>query len=109
MTQAARQLEERLGVTLLTRTSRSVALTDAGQRLLDHAGPAVDQALESLKTVKARRGEGTGRVGLSGPSAAGPLVLARLLPKLVARHPKVEVDVRVEDRLVDTVAEGLDA
>jgi DNA-binding transcriptional LysR family regulator len=57
LSQSVRQLEERLGVTLLTRTSRSVALTDAGHRLLDNAGPAIDQALESLKTVRAQRGE----------------------------------------------------
>jgi DNA-binding transcriptional LysR family regulator len=109
LSQSVRQLEERLGVTLLTRTSRSVALTDAGQRLLDNAGPAVDQALDSLKTVKVERGEVTGRVRLSVPTAAVMLVLARLLPRFIERHPKVEVDVRVEDHLVDTVAEGLDA
>ncbi len=109
LSQSVRQLEERLGVTLLTRTSRSVALTDAGQRLLDHAGPAVDQALESLKTVKAKRGEVTGRVRLTVPTVAVTLVLARLLPRFVERHPKVEVEVGVDDRLVNTVAEGLDA
>jgi DNA-binding transcriptional LysR family regulator len=109
LSQSVRQLEERLGITLLTRTSRSVALTDAGKRLLDNAGPAVDLALESLKTVKAKRGEVTGRVRLSVPSVAVPMVLARLLPKFVERYPKVEVEVRVDDRFVDTVAEGLDA
>jgi DNA-binding transcriptional LysR family regulator len=109
LSQSVRQLEERLDVTLLTRTSRSVALTDAGQRLLDNAGPAVDQALESLKTVKAKLGEVTGRVRLSVPTAAVNLVLASLLPRFVQKFPKVEVEVRVEDRFVDTVAEGLDA
>jgi len=109
LSQSVRQLEARLGVTLLTRTSRSVALTDVGRRLLENAGPAVDQALESLKTVKARRGEVTGRVRLSVPTVAVTLVLARLLPKFIERYPKVELDVRVEDRLVNTVAEGLDA
>jgi DNA-binding transcriptional LysR family regulator len=109
LSQSVRQLEERLEVTLLTRTSRSVALTDAGQRLLDDAGPAVDQAIASLKTVKAKRGEVAGRVRLSVPSAAVNLVLAQLLPRFLERHPKVELDVRVEDRLVDTVSEGLDA
>ena len=54
LSQSVRQLEERINVTLLTRTSRNVALTDAGQRLLENAGPAVEQALESLKTVSAR-------------------------------------------------------
>src|SRR5271168_974929 len=78
LSQSVRQLEARLGVALLTRTSRSVALTEAGQRLLEHAGPAVDQALESLKTVTARPGEVSGRVKLTVPAAAVPLVLARL-------------------------------
>ena len=109
LSQSVRQLEARLGVSLLTRTSRSVALTDAGQRLLEHAGPAVEQALESLKTVSARPGEVTGKVRLSVPNAAVALILARVLPRFIARYPKVEVDVRVEDRLVDIVAEGLDA
>jgi DNA-binding transcriptional LysR family regulator len=109
LSQSVRQLEERLGVTLLARTSRSVALTDAGQRLLDNAGPGVDQALESLKTVKTKSGDVTGRVRLTVPSAAVTLVLARVLPKLVERHPKVEVEIRVEDQLVNAVGEGLDA
>jgi DNA-binding transcriptional LysR family regulator len=109
LSQSVRQLEARLGVTLLTRTSRTVALTDAGQRLLEHAGAAVDQALESLKTVSARPGEITGRVRLSVPAVAVPLVLARLLPRFVERHPRVEVEVQVENRFVNIVAEGFDA
>jgi len=109
LSQSVRQLETRLGVALLTRTSRSVALTDAGRRLLENAGPAVDQALESLRTAQARRGEVTGRVRLTVPTVAVSLVLARLLPRFIERYPKVELDVRVEDRLVNIVAEGLDA
>jgi len=109
LSQSVRQLESRLGVTLLTRTSRTVALTDAGQRLLENAGPAVEQALESLKTASARPGEVTGRVRLSVPTAAVPLILVRLLPPFAERHPKVEVEVFVENRFVNMVAEGLDA
>lgn len=109
LSQSVRQLEERLGVTLLMRTSRSVALTEAGHRLLDNAGPAVDQALESLKNVRAKRGEVTGRVRLSAPSASIQLVLMDLLPRFIARYPKVEVDVHVDDRLVNTVAGEFDA
>jgi DNA-binding transcriptional LysR family regulator len=109
LSQSVRQLESRLGVSLLTRTSRSVAVTDAGRRLLEHAGPAVAQALESLKTVSARPGEVIGRVRLSVPGSSVPLILAHVLPRFVARYPEVEVDVRVEDRLVDIVADGLDA
>lgn len=109
LSQSVRQLETRLGVSLLTRTSRTVALTDAGQRLLEHAGAAVDQALESLKTVSARPGEVTGRVRLSVPALAVSLVVARLLPRFVERYPKVEIEVQAENRFVNIVAEGLDA
>jgi DNA-binding transcriptional LysR family regulator len=109
LSQAVRQLEERIGVALLTRTTRSVALTDAGQRLLENAGPGVDQALESLKAVTARPGEVAGRVKLTVPSVAVPLVLATILPRFVERHPQVTVDVRVENGFVNVVTEGLDA
>jgi DNA-binding transcriptional LysR family regulator len=109
LSQSVRQLEARLGVTLLTRTSRTVALTDAGQRLLENAGAAVDQALESLKTVSARPGEVTGRVRLSVPAVAVSLVVAGLLRRFVERYPRVEVEVQVENRFVNIVAEGLDA
>lgn len=109
LSQSVRQLEGRLGVVLLTRTSRGVALTDAGRRLLQEAGPAVAQALESLKTVRAERGEVTGRVKLTVPVWAVSLVLARVAPAFLARYPKVELDVRVEDRFVNVVEEGLDA
>jgi DNA-binding transcriptional LysR family regulator len=108
LSQSVRQLEERLAVSLLTRTSRSVALTDAGQRLLENAGPAVEQALDSLKHVSAKPGEMTGRIRLTVPSITAKLILGRLLPKFFERYPKVEVDVRVEDRLINIVAEGLD-
>lgn len=109
LSQSVRQLEARLGVTLLARTSRSVALTEAGQRLLADAGPAVDQALDSLKAVSAKKGEITGRIRLTVPGASVAIVLATLIPRFVARYPKVEVDVRVEDSLVDAVAGGFDA
>ncbi len=109
LSQSVRQLEARLGVTLLTRTSRTVALTDTGRRLLEQSGAAIDQALESLRTVSARPGEITGRVRLSVPSPAVELVLARLLPRFAERHPGVEVEVQVENRFVNIVAEGADA
>jgi DNA-binding transcriptional LysR family regulator len=109
LSQSVRQLEGRLNVSLLTRTSRNVALTDAGQRLLENAGPAVEQALESLKTITAKPGEITGRVRLTVPAIAISLILGRLIPAFVRRYPKVELDVRVEDRFVNIVAEGLDA
>jgi DNA-binding transcriptional LysR family regulator len=86
-----------------------VALTDAGERLLKDAGPAVEKALESLKTVSVRQGEVAGRLRLTVPTAAVSLVLARLLPRFAERNPNVEIEVRVENRFVNIVAEGLDA
>src|SRR5271169_2459090 len=103
LSQSVRQLETRLGVALLTRTSRSVAPTEAGQRLLENAGPAIDQALESLKTVTARAGEVSGRVRITVPAAAVSLILTRLLPTFAERHPNVEVEVCVDDGFVDIV------
>jgi DNA-binding transcriptional LysR family regulator len=109
LSQSVRQLEERLETPLLTRTSRSVSLTDAGRRLLENAGPAVDQALESLKTVTSDRGEVSGRIKLTVPSAAVPMLLTRLVPRFIDQHPKVELDIRIDNRLVDVVSEGYDA
>jgi DNA-binding transcriptional LysR family regulator len=71
LSQSVRQLEARLGVTLLKRTSRTVALTDAGQRLLENAGAAVDQALESSRPSDELR-SGTLRAVLEQYAAAVP-------------------------------------
>lgn len=109
LSQAVRQLEERVGVPLLTRTSRSVALTDAGRRLVEHAGPAIEQALEALKHVQAQRGEVTGRVCLTVPSVAVSLVLADLIPRFLAQYPKVAVEAHVDDSFVNAVAGEFDA
>lgn len=109
VSQAVRQLEARLRVVLLSRTTRSVALTDAGRRLLESAGPGLAQALGALDEVSAQPGETVGRLRLSVPRAAVPLVVTPVLPVFHARHPRIDVDVVVDDRLVDVVAEGYDA
>jgi DNA-binding transcriptional LysR family regulator len=109
LSQSVRQLETRLGVSLLARSSRSVAPTAAGERLLREAGPAVDLALESLKAVTTKEGAITGKLRLTVPMIAVSQSLAKLLPVFVERHPDVEVEVHVEDRFVDAIAEGYDA
>ncbi|WP_375759754.1 LysR family transcriptional regulator [Corallococcus exercitus] len=109
VSQAVRQLEEQLRVVLLTRTTRSVALTDTGRRLVEEAGPAVGQTLAALREVSARPGEAVGRVRLTVLTAAVPYVIAPVVPTFRARHPRVELEVVIEDRLVDIVAEGYDA
>ena len=109
VSQSVRQLEEQLRVVLLARTTRSVSLTEAGRRLLDSAGPAMGQATAALGEASAQPGETVGRVRLSVPRAAVPFVIEPVLPTFRERHPRVEIEVTVEDRLVDIVAEGYDA
>jgi DNA-binding transcriptional LysR family regulator len=94
---------------LLTRTTRSVAPTEAGQRLIDGAGPGLAQAIQALSNVSAKPGEVGGRVRISVSRMMVPLVLAPMLPTFRARHPQVEVDIVIEERLVDIVADGYDA
>ena len=109
VSQAVRQLEEQLRVVLLTRTTRSVSLTEAGKRLVESAGPALGHALTALTEASAQPGELVGRLRLSVPRVAAPYVIAPVLPTYCARHPRVEVEVVIEERLVDIVAEGYDA
>ncbi|MEZ4409828.1 MAG: LysR family transcriptional regulator [Polyangiales bacterium] len=108
VSQSVPQLETQLRVPLFARTTRAVSLTDAGRRLVEGAGPAMSQALASLAEVSAQPGEAVGRVRLSVPHAALPFVITPVLPTFRARHPRVEVEVTVEDRLVDIVTEGYD-
>jgi DNA-binding transcriptional LysR family regulator len=109
LSQSVRQLEEQLNVVLLARTTRSVALTDAGRKLVEGAGPALAQASAAMVEVSARPGEATGRLRLSVPRSAVPFVIDPVLPTFRARHPRVEVDLVIDDRFVDIVAEGYDA
>lgn len=109
VSQAVRQLEEELGVTLLTRTTRSVALTTAGSRLVDTAGPALSQASAALAEVGASPDETIGRLRLNVPRVVARTVLGRVLPVFRARHPRIDVEIVVDDRFVDIVAEGYDA
>lgn len=109
ISQSVRQLEASLSVVLLARTTRSVALTDAGRRLVESAGPALGQVAAALTQVSAQPGEVVGRLRLSVPRAALPFVIDPVLPAFRTRHPRVEVEVSVDERLVDIVAEGYDA
>jgi DNA-binding transcriptional LysR family regulator len=109
VSQAVRQLEEQLRVVLLARTTRSVSLTEAGRRLVDGAGPSLGQVAAALAEVSAQPGETVGRVRLSVPRAAVPFVIDPVLPTFRERYPRVEVEVVIEDRFVDIVAEGYDA
>lgn len=108
LSQAVRGLEQSLGLALLKRSSRQVALTEAGRQLLDRAGPALDEALAALTAAAQPRAELSGPLKLTVPTSAVPLV-APILSELCARHPAIALDVTVEDRFAATIAEGFDA
>lgn len=109
VSQSVHQLERHLGVVLLTRTTRSVAMTDLGQRLVERVSPSLGQVAAALTEVAAKPGEAVGRLRLTVPRSAVPFVIDPVLPAFRARHPRVEVEIVLEERLVDIVAAGYDA
>jgi DNA-binding transcriptional LysR family regulator len=86
-----------------------VSLTDTGERLVASAGPPVGQTIAALTDILVRPGEAVGRLKLSIPQLAAPFVVDTVLSVFRERHPRIEIDLVVEDRLVDIVAEGYDA
>jgi DNA-binding transcriptional LysR family regulator len=104
-----RQIEETLGVRLFNRTTRSVAPTQACERLAERLSPALAEVDRALEEVDAFRGEPAGTVRINAPEAAVDLLLAHVVPVALERHPALAVDLVAEGRLVDIVAEGFDA
>ncbi|MCV2360735.1 LysR family transcriptional regulator [Paucibacter sp. TC2R-5] len=109
VSQAMRRLEQEIGVTLLARSTRSVALTAAGQQLLTQAEPALRSLRQSYADLSQLGGEIKGCLRLSVPRSAARLVLAPLVARFLAAHPAVEVELHTQDVMVDIVALGFDA
>jgi DNA-binding transcriptional LysR family regulator len=104
-----RTLEERLGVRLLNRTTRSVAPTEAGARLFHNLGPILDELTTVLTDVGTLSERPSGRLRINASEGATRLLMAKVIPAFVERHPDVDLDMVTEGRLVDIVAEGFDA
>jgi DNA-binding transcriptional LysR family regulator len=102
-------LETRLGVRLLARTTRSVAPTPAGERLLLSVESALGRVELGLAAMGEWRGDPSGIIRITAPQPAARTVLAPALPQFLLDNPKVTIDVCVESRLVDLVSEGFDA
>ena len=109
LSHAMKALEERLGVRLLSRTTRSVATTDAGETLLRSLRPALDDIAASVDAVGAMRGKLSGTVRITATKHAISSVVMPILPGFLAAHPDIQVDMLVDDNLTDIVAERLDA
>ena len=106
---AVRVVEQRLGLALFHRTTRSVSLTEAGEAFLARAAPALAELDDAVESLQALRGRVTGLLRINAPRVANPLVLTRLLVELGQRHPNLVVETTSEDALVDIVAGGYDA
>ena len=104
-----RSLEERVGVRLFHRTTRSVSLTDAGERFLAELQPAFGQIGKALDTLNDFRGSPFGTLRLNVSASIGTFVLREVMGPLIKQNPGLHLDVVATDRLVDIVAEGFDA
>lgn len=109
LSEAVRRLEARLGVRLLHRTTRSVAPTEAGQRLLERLGPALAEVEATLDVVNGFRDKPAGALRLNAPVSAARLVLPAIVPRFLAAFPDIRVEVIVDDNFVDVLAAGCDA
>ena len=109
LSEAVRRLEERLGVRLLHRTTRSVAPTEAGERLLGRLGPALGAVEDALGVVDGFRDRPAGALRLNVPVSAARLVLPRIVPPFLAAYPEIRLEVVTEESFVDVLAAGCDA
>lgn len=109
LSHAIRGLEDRQGVRLLARTTRSVAPTPAGEVLLESLQPALAQIEGGLTALAEWRSAPAGRLRLTAFAYAAEAVLQPKLPGFLLAHPDVEVEVSIDDGLVDVVRGGFDA
>jgi DNA-binding transcriptional LysR family regulator len=109
LSQRLRAMEERLGVRLMNRTTRSVALTQAGELLLARAGPAMSDVSDALDQVRGLRDVPSGRLRINAPPPAIDLVLAPMAAPFLKAYPKVDLEIVAESSFVDIVAAGFDA
>jgi DNA-binding transcriptional LysR family regulator len=106
---AIRNLEERVGVRLFHRTTRSVSPTDAGERLFAELQPAFRQIETALDGLNSFRGTPFGTIRINVPTAIAPFVLHDVMGPLLRQNPGLHLDIVATDRLVDIAAEGFDA
>ena len=104
-----RELEARLGVRLLTRTTRSVAPTQAGERLLQNIGPRFEEIDAELAAVRDLRDKPAGTIRITSTEYAADAILLPKLAKLLPAYPDIKIEIVVDYGLSNIVAEGYDA
>lgn len=109
LSRAMRQLEERLGVRLLARTTRSVSPTEAGERLLKVIAPRLEEIDAELALLSEFRDKPAGTLRITAGEHAAITVLQPVLARLLPNHPDIRVEIAVDHGLTDIVAAGYDA
>lgn len=109
VSQAIRGFESRLGVTLVARTTRSVGLTEAGERLLFQVRPAALQVLQGIEAARSLGHSVTGLLRISVPKASVSMLTERFVPGFLTANPRMQLEFVGDDKMVDIIAEGCDA
>lgn len=109
ISQAIRTLEKRVGAALFIRTTRSVGLTEAGERFLSRAKPAFDELVAASEAARELGQKPSGLLRLSVPRAVVPLVLEPHIASFCRAYPEIEVEIAASEEMVDLAAQGFDA
>jgi len=109
LSHSMRQLEERLGLRLLNRTTRSVSLTDVGLRLQGRLRPAIDQIAGALEDLNLERDRPVGRLRIYAVHLAAAAVIAPIWGRFLSTYPEVHLELQVSEAPLDIVAQGFDA
>ncbi|WP_022687075.1 LysR family transcriptional regulator [Sphingomonas phyllosphaerae] len=108
VSKAVSRLEAHLGVSLFHRTSRRLALTEAGGPLAEHAARIVAEAQAAEEAARVGASAPSGRVRMAVPMSFGIKNVAPLIAEFLAEHPQIEIELHLSDARVDIVAEGFD-
>ncbi|WP_439837466.1 LysR family transcriptional regulator [Aeromonas enteropelogenes] len=103
------ELERRLGVRLLYRSTRQLTLTEEGEQYYQRCSKAVDALTEAELMLSVRQQEVTGTLKLAVPIETGQLVVGRMVAKFLQRYPAMQVELELTNRILDPISEGLDA
>ncbi|WP_288191720.1 LysR family transcriptional regulator [uncultured Phyllobacterium sp.] len=109
LSDAIRRLEERVGVRLLNRTTRSVTPTEAGIRLLERLTPALGEITGALDALNSFRDSPTGTLKLNVPTIVAHCILPPIVNRFLAAHPGIRLEVTTNDTFIDVLAAGFDA
>ena len=109
ISQAVRALEARIGAALFIRTTRSVGLTEAGERFISRAKPAFEELVAAGEAARELGQRPAGLLRLSVPRAVVPILLEPLIASFRQAYPEIEVEIAASAELVDLAAEGFDA